>query len=80
MRLATTRGTNALLERRGVPVALFITGGFGDLLAKLDELPLVGDLKALLPRLLVTREVLFASERYDGGEGMLSFEIEGEPV
>ena len=49
-------------------------------LAKLDELPLVGDLKALLPRLLVTREVLFASERYDGGEGMLSLEIEGEPV
>jgi len=32
MRLATTRGTNALLERRGVPVALFITRGFGDLL------------------------------------------------
>ncbi|MDH3402299.1 MAG: hydantoinase/oxoprolinase family protein [Acidobacteriota bacterium] len=33
MRLATTRGTNALLERRGAPVALFITAGFGDLLA-----------------------------------------------
>jgi 5-oxoprolinase (ATP-hydrolysing) len=32
MRLATTRGTNALLERRGVPVAFFITRGFGDLL------------------------------------------------
>ena len=32
MRLATTRGTNALLERRGAPVALFITAGFGDLL------------------------------------------------
>ncbi|HYJ79771.1 MAG TPA: hydantoinase B/oxoprolinase family protein, partial [Longimicrobiaceae bacterium] len=32
MRLATTRGTNALLERRGAPVALFITRGFGDLL------------------------------------------------
>ena len=32
MRLATTRGTNALLERRGVPTALFITRGFGDLL------------------------------------------------
>jgi 5-oxoprolinase (ATP-hydrolysing) len=33
MRLATTRGTNALLERRGAPVALFVTAGFGDLLA-----------------------------------------------
>ncbi|NIR47344.1 hydantoinase/oxoprolinase family protein [candidate division KSB1 bacterium] len=32
MRLATTRGTNALLERKGVAVALFITRGFGDLL------------------------------------------------
>jgi 5-oxoprolinase (ATP-hydrolysing) len=32
MRLATTRGTNALLERSGSPTALFITRGFGDLL------------------------------------------------
>jgi 5-oxoprolinase (ATP-hydrolysing) len=32
MRLATTRGTNALLERRGGRVALFITAGHGDLL------------------------------------------------
>ncbi|HEX2204981.1 MAG TPA: hydantoinase B/oxoprolinase family protein [Longimicrobium sp.] len=32
MRLATTRATNALLERRGAPTALFITEGFGDLL------------------------------------------------
>lgn len=32
MRLGTTRGTNALLERKGVPTALFITRGFGDLL------------------------------------------------
>jgi len=32
MRLGTTRGTNALLERKGAPIALFITKGFGDLL------------------------------------------------
>lgn len=31
MRLATTRGTNALLERRGAPLALFVTRGFADL-------------------------------------------------
>ena len=31
-RLATTRGTNALLERKGAATALFITRGFGDLL------------------------------------------------
>jgi len=33
MRLATTRGTNALLERRTAEVALFTTGGLADLLA-----------------------------------------------
>jgi len=32
MRLATTRATNALLERSGAPTALFITRGFADLL------------------------------------------------
>lgn len=32
LRLATTRGTNALLEHKGAPVGLFITNGFGDLL------------------------------------------------
>ena len=32
MRLATTRGTNALLERRFPPVAAFLTEGHGDLL------------------------------------------------
>lgn len=37
MRLATTRGTNALLERRGAPTALFVTQGFGDLLEIGDQ-------------------------------------------
>ena len=32
IRLATTLGTNALLERRGASTVLFVTGGFGDLL------------------------------------------------
>ena len=36
-RLATTRGTNALLERKGAPVALFITQGFRDLLTIRDQ-------------------------------------------
>ena len=35
-RVATTRATNALLERKGSRVALFITQGFGDL-------PVIGD-------------------------------------
>jgi 5-oxoprolinase (ATP-hydrolysing) len=33
MRLGTTRGTNALLERKGATVALFVTRGFRDVLA-----------------------------------------------
>jgi 5-oxoprolinase (ATP-hydrolysing) len=37
MRLATTRGTNALLERRGAPTAHFITAGFEDLLEIGDQ-------------------------------------------
>lgn len=32
LRLATTRATNALLERRGAPLALFVTRGFAHLL------------------------------------------------
>jgi 5-oxoprolinase (ATP-hydrolysing) len=32
MRLGTTRGTNALLERRGAPTALFVNTGFADVL------------------------------------------------
>ncbi|HEX9669733.1 MAG TPA: hydantoinase/oxoprolinase N-terminal domain-containing protein, partial [Thermoanaerobaculia bacterium] len=37
MRLATTRGTNALLERKGAKTALFITRGFADLLEIGDQ-------------------------------------------
>ncbi|HVU38290.1 MAG TPA: hydantoinase B/oxoprolinase family protein, partial [Opitutales bacterium] len=37
MRLATTRGTNALLEERGAPVVLLVTEGFGDLLEIGDQ-------------------------------------------
>ena len=36
-RLATTRGTNALLERKGAPVAFFVTKGFRDLLVIRDQ-------------------------------------------
>ncbi len=37
MRLATTRGTNSLLEDQGAPVVLFVTEGFGDLLEIGDQ-------------------------------------------
>lgn len=36
-RLATTRGTNALLERKGAPLAFFTTQGFADLLTIRDQ-------------------------------------------
>lgn len=38
IRLATTKGTNALLENKGAPTMLLVTAGFGDLL-------LIGDQK-----------------------------------
>ncbi len=37
LRLATTRGTNALLEGKGAAVAFFVTQGFGDLLRIRDQ-------------------------------------------
>ncbi|MDX1632506.1 MAG: hydantoinase/oxoprolinase N-terminal domain-containing protein, partial [Thermoanaerobaculia bacterium] len=37
LRLATTLGTNALLERRGAATVLFVTRGFGDLLRIGDQ-------------------------------------------
>ena len=37
IRLATTLGTNALLERRGARTALFVSSGFADLLAIGDQ-------------------------------------------
>jgi len=45
LRIATTRATNALLERKGGRIALFITRGFGDLLQIGDQRR--GDLFAL---------------------------------
>ncbi|MEK7953654.1 hydantoinase B/oxoprolinase family protein [Luteolibacter soli] len=36
-RVATTRGTNALLERKGAPVLFIVTRGFGDLLEIRDQ-------------------------------------------
>ncbi|TVP43677.1 MAG: 5-oxoprolinase [Gemmatimonadales bacterium] len=37
LRMATTRGTNALLERRGAPLAMLVTEGFGDVLRIGDQ-------------------------------------------
>jgi 5-oxoprolinase (ATP-hydrolysing) len=63
LRLATTRGTNALLERRGAPLALLVTRGFGDVLRIGDQRR--PDLFALRIReaLPLAREVLEVPER-----------------
>lgn len=37
MRLGTTKATNALLEKKGAPTALFMTNGYGDLLEIGDQ-------------------------------------------
>ena len=37
IRMGTTVATNALLERKGEPMVLVTTEGFGDVLAKLEE-------------------------------------------
>jgi len=64
-RLATTRATNALLERKGSRVAFFITQGFGDLL-------LIGDQRRkqlfalkLEPREVHYEKVVEVQERLD---------------
>lgn len=58
LRLATTRGTNALLERRGAPSALFVTRGFGDLLRIGDQQrPHLFELDAARPAPLPLRVV-----------------------
>jgi 5-oxoprolinase (ATP-hydrolysing) len=63
LRLATTRATNALLEKKGGRIALFITRGFGDLLKIGDQRR--SDLFALRhePRTIFHEEVCEVSGR-----------------
>lgn len=63
MRLGTTRGTNALLTRRGADVALITTRGFGDLLEIGEQnRPELFDLAIRKPEPL-TRHVVELDER-----------------
>lgn len=65
MRLATTRGTNALLERRGAPTILFVTRGFRDLLTiGNQQRPDLFALKIIRPESLWA-QVIEVSERID---------------
>ncbi|MBK7404915.1 MAG: hydantoinase B/oxoprolinase family protein [Phycisphaerales bacterium] len=71
LRLATTRGTNALLERRGAATAFFVTEGFADLLRIGDQTrPELFDLRARRPDPLHSR-VVEVHERLDAAGRVL---------
>src|SRR5687768_23060 len=71
IRLGTTLATNALLERRGVPCALAVTRGFGDLLEIGDQTrPEIFAIDIERPPPLA-REVVEVDARLGaGGEGL----------
>ena len=63
VRLGTTVATNALLERKGEPTVLVITGGFADALRiAYQNRPRIFDRRILLPEVLYQR-VIEADER-----------------
>lgn len=65
MRLGSTKATNALLERKGARVALFVTRGFKDLLRiGTQQRPDIFALNVIKPKLL-TEEIIEVKERVD---------------
>ncbi len=67
MRLGTTRGTNALITRRGAPTALVTTRGFGDILhIGYQNRPRLFDLAIVKPQPLFAA-VVEVDERIDSG-------------
>jgi 5-oxoprolinase (ATP-hydrolysing) len=79
LRLATTRGTNALLEHKGAATALFVTRGFGDLLAIGDQAR--PDLFAVAPEKPepLYRAVVEVPERLAAdGSVVVPLELDGE--
>jgi 5-oxoprolinase (ATP-hydrolysing) len=63
VKMGTTVATNALLERKGEPVALFITKGFGDALRiAYQNRPRIFDREIRLPELLY-KKVIEVTER-----------------
>ncbi|MEN0049983.1 MAG: hydantoinase/oxoprolinase N-terminal domain-containing protein, partial [Bacteroidota bacterium] len=74
MRLGTTKGTNALLERKGAKVTLLITKGFKDLVEiGTQQRPHLFQLNIPQPRLLYD-QVLEVKERLDA-EGKVIVEL-----
>lgn len=71
LRLATTRGTNALLEGKGAPTAFFVTRGFGDLLTIRDQRrPDLFALRHVKPKAL-SEVVIEVAERLDASGAIL---------
>lgn len=72
MRLGTTKGTNALLERKGARTLLVVTKGFKDLLyIGNQQRPSLFQLDIPEPKLLYS-EVLEADERLDAAGNVIS--------
>jgi 5-oxoprolinase (ATP-hydrolysing) len=77
MRLATTRGTNALLERRGARTALFVTRGFADLLAiGNQQRPDLFALEVVKPRPLYDAVVEVTERLSADGEVLVPLELD----
>ena len=76
MRLGTTKGTNALLERKGAKVTLFVTKGFKDLLRiGTQQRPNLFQLAIPEPTLLYN-EVVEVEERLDAsGQTLQSLDL-----
>lgn len=71
LRLATTKGTNALLEEKGAPTLLLITKGFGDLLHIRDQKrPELFSLKVQKPHTLF-EDVIQIPERLEADGSIL---------
>ncbi len=80
MRLGTTRGTNALLERKGAKTLLVVTKGFKDLLyIGNQQRPSLFQLNIPEPKLLYS-DVLEVDERLDASGNILQDYIEENNV
>ncbi|HEV2847296.1 MAG TPA: hydantoinase/oxoprolinase family protein, partial [Thermoanaerobaculia bacterium] len=78
LRLATTRGTNALLERKGAATALFITRGFADLLRiGTQQRPDLFALEIVKPEPLYSEVVEIPERLAADGSVLLPLEVDG---
>ena len=78
VKMGTTLGTNALLERRGEPTGLVITEGLGDALRiGTQARPQLFDLKIRRPAPLYSRVLEVAGRLSAGGQELTPLDLEG---